>query len=408
MAYVPPHKRHSNDSGSSSLSPESLIPQFNRSLNPRSFRSNLHRPPQAGKIAYANESSHRWFAVGLADDTMFSSSTHLQPFPLQSTDQKSRRKQPLALVLHDHLKTENNGMSGNMLNNPWDFVAENVQQDLLTAFENLKNEMQGQKYKEMTPKLVASIGRIVFLGRPLSSLASFRRGSVDETTLGQMNRFFHTHLSSSYMDYIITEVVTKIGYVFYEENEIYLVKVFDETRPDSTILCKCSVSKEYKKLELKKIQLNRVRYLVLDMSCLGKNQDLRLMLSSKRNITLPDDEMNDIKSLLSSAVVDPEVRGGLKWPHGMESVGDRYTIGAICHKKDKRFISSSFKLKARHADRFDFRTSDGEVSTEISMKMTALKSLLMEQRVEVDLVSKMLKDNLKEIWESFLCYGSLA
>ncbi|KAL7215556.1 hypothetical protein ACSBR1_027668 [Camellia fascicularis] len=133
------------------------------------------------------------------------------------------------------------------------------------------------------------------------------------------------------------------------------------------------------------IGLNQVRHLVLDISCLDRDLDLRLMLCTKRIVTdLTDDEKCNIRSLINSAVLDPDVKGGLRWPLGEESSGDRYTV--------------------RHADRFDFRTSAGEVTEEVSVKMTGILSQLREQSGQIDMVTEMLKDNIKLIWDCFLCF----
>lgn len=118
MNYFPPHKRHSKDSEKPSPTPDSLIPHFNRNQNPRSFASSSnnnihihihkkkynHQSSQNGKIIYADDSVHRWFSVGLADDSQFPSATRFHPFPLESIQKKFGDK-PLALDLHHPLKS---------------------------------------------------------------------------------------------------------------------------------------------------------------------------------------------------------------------------------------------------------------------------------------------------------------
>ncbi|XP_023905108.2 uncharacterized protein LOC112016876 [Quercus suber] len=143
--------------------------------------------------------------------------------------------------------------------------------------------------------------------------------------------------------------------------------------------------------------------MVIDISCLDKNLDLRLMLSTKRILTaLTDDEMQSIRSLINSAVLDPDVKGGLTWPLGRTSSGGRYCVVGVWHTIAKDYKSSSLRLKVRHADRYDFRTSTGEATREINMKLKNIVSLLQEQEVEVSLVSEMLKDHLRLIWDHFL------
>ena len=89
MAYVPPHKRHSYQAGSSdrhnrpSPIPQSLVPQFRRNLN-------LRLPPKpfsqrSGKIIYnyAKQAISTWFPVGLDHNYQFPSSVHVDLVPLQ-------------------------------------------------------------------------------------------------------------------------------------------------------------------------------------------------------------------------------------------------------------------------------------------------------------------------------------
>ncbi|RVW60573.1 hypothetical protein CK203_064969 [Vitis vinifera] len=253
---------------------------------------------------------------------------------------------------------------------------------------------------------------------PSVGTESVRKNLVTEVKLRQLKRQFYTNVPSSYVKNIIDGVVPKIGVNFEEEKELYQIKLSDITRPDSTISCKCSVTQDEKKLKLYKasflilahsviyfdyIELNQVRHLVIDISCLDKNLDLRLMLSTKRILTsLTDDEKQSISNLISSAILDPDVKGGLRWPFGKESSGDRYSVIGVWHIKAKAYTNSSVRLRVRDADRFDFRTSAGEVAREITLKMTGLVSQLREQKVEVESVSDQLKDTLKLVWDHFL------
>lgn len=68
------------------------------------------------------------------------------------------------------------------------------------------------------------------------------------------------------------------------------------------------------------------------------------------------------------------MKGGLRWPLGKESFGDRFNVVGVWDTKAKTFKSSSIRLKLRDADQFDFRTSTGEVAKEVSMKMTGIKA----------------------------------
>ncbi|KAL7185088.1 hypothetical protein ACSBR2_027092 [Camellia fascicularis] len=388
MSYIPPHKRHSKDIDKSPPPLESLTPQFHNNLNVTSSGSSpkdkkAKHSFKADKIKYADGAISRWFPVGFPSD-------------LKSFEQKL----PLSLVLDTHLTKEN---KGDVLKRPWESIAEDVLEDL-SSFQNLRKVMECQEVN-LKPTLVARFGKILFHGSPSVSLETVKGTSVSETTLRQLKRSFYTNLPPTYMTYTTNEVVPKIGLNFEEEKESYQVKLSDSMWPDSTIFCKCRILEDCKKLELYKIELNQVRHLVLDISCLDRDLDLRLMLCTKRIVTdLTDDEKCNIRSLINSAVLDPDVKGGLRWPLGEESSGDRYTVVGIWHTNAKTFRSLSMRLKVRHADRFDFRTSAGEVTEEVSLKMTGILSQLREQSGQIDMVTEMLKDNIKLIWDCFLCF----
>lgn len=406
MAYIPPHKRHLTDASTPSPTPDSLVPQFSKNLNLSSSGSNVDRRKEKRalkerKIVYANHSLSRWCVVGLTDDNQFPAYVGLEPTSLGSIERKTGEK-PLTLVDSRRGK-ENSDAGGNISKSPWVYVAENVQQDLLSYFENVRNEMEANNVEEVKPSLTAKFGKILFHGDPSVGTESVRKNLVTEVKLRQLKRQFYTNVPSSYVKNIIDGVVPKIGVNFEEEKELYHIKLSDITRPDSSISCKCSVTQDEKKLKLYKIELNQVRHLVIDISCLDKNLDLRLMLSTKGILTsLTDDEKQSISNLISSAILDPDLKGGLRWPFGKESSGDRYSVIGVWHIKAKAYTNSSVRLRVRDADRFDFRTSAGEVAREITLKMTGLVSQLREQKVEVESVSDQLKDTLKLVWDHFL------
>ncbi|KAL4598041.1 hypothetical protein ACB092_11G030400 [Castanea dentata] len=397
MAYIPPHKRHSYEAAGSSDRqnrpspiPQSLVPQFRRNLN-------LRLPPKpfsqrSGKIVYkyAEQAISTWFPVGLDHNHQFPSSVHVDSVPLQLFE-RTTGTSPLVLF------NNNNNHPVEQVRSPWVYIAENVVSDLLSSFENVKNEILD--LEDVKPKLVARFGKILFHDEETT-----RVGLAAETTLSQLRRSFYTNIPNSYMENIKGEVAQKIKVDFEEEKDLYHVQLSDATLPDSTISCKCSVIKEDKRLQLSKIELQPLRHMVIDISCLDKNIDLRLMLSTKRTLTaLTDDEMQSIRSLINSAILDPDVKGGLRWPLGKASSGGRYCVVGVWHTIAKDYKSSLLSLKVRHADRFNFRTSIGEVTREINLKLKNIVSLLQEQEVEVSSLTEMLKDHLKLIWDHFLC-----
>ncbi|GMI65120.1 hypothetical protein like AT2G38430 [Hibiscus trionum] len=373
------------------LTPESLIPRFNRNVQLRASRSNADR---SGRIVYSNYAISRWFAVGLNDGNGDTYAAHLKPVSVESIERKTGEK-PLILVKNNLDKDEAKG-------SPWSSIAENVLPDLLSSFENARAEMERGASKDVKPTMVARFGKILFQGSPSVNLESVGKDCLSETTLRKLKKLFYTSLPASYAGKIIAEVALKIGVDFADEKDVYQVKLSDSTQPDSTISCKCRV-KDDEKLQLYKVELNPVRDMVIDISCLDMDLDLRLALTHKRMLTsMNEDELQSIQNLIDSAVLDPDVKGGLRWPLGKASSGNRYNVVGVWHTKATAYENSSIRLKVRHADRFDFKTTYGEASEEVVLKLKGIVSALLEQDVETNAISDMLKDNLSLIWQHFL------
>ncbi|KAH7571772.1 hypothetical protein JRO89_XS04G0137800 [Xanthoceras sorbifolium] len=347
MAYIPPHKRHSKDSERPSPTPELLVPQSKRNFNLRSSQHNLVR---SGKIVYADQAISRWCAVGLDDCNQFPCSVHLEPVSVELVGRRTGEK-PLVMVNSNPAK-ENEEVRNNISISPWEYVAENVWPDLLSSYEILRSKMECENLEELKPTLVARFGKILFSGSPSCGLESVVKDQVAETTLRQLRKSFYTNIPSSYMENIVSGVVPKIGFDLIDEKEVFHVKV----------------------------ELNQVRQMVVDVSCVHKNLDLRLMLCTKRILTaLTDDEMHSIKNLINSAVLDPEVKGGLRWPLGKSHSGDGYSVVGVWHTTAREYKSPSLRLKVRHADRFDFKTATGEATIEVVLK---LKRIISDLQVD--------------------------
>ncbi|KAL0452225.1 UNVERIFIED_CONTAM: hypothetical protein Slati_1200600 [Sesamum latifolium] len=371
MAYVPPHKRHLKGGAASSQPspappPESVIPRLQRNLN---FKSKDY--PK--RIVYAENAICGWFVVGLADESRVPDLTRLEPAAVESFQRKSGEK-PLALVLK-----EKDEEATEFSVNPWIFVTEIVQQDLISSFQHVKDEMRANEFGEVKPTLVIRIGRFIFHGNRSFTVEPIEGSSLPVGTLRQLRKTFYTNTSPSYVEYVTTNVVPETDFECEEEKELYHVK----------------------------IESRQVRHLVADMSCPDKNLDLRLMLYTKRiSPAAMDDELENMKILVTSARLDSDVKGGLTWPLGTESFGDRYTVIGVRHTNVKTFRNSSMRLKVRHADRFDFRSRISEVTNDVSLKMPGIVSLLEDETVSSDLALEMLKENLKFIWKHFICYRS--
>ncbi|XP_008359900.2 uncharacterized protein [Malus domestica] len=170
--------------------------------------------------------------------------------------------------------------------------------------------MECGEHEEFQLNLVAKVGKFLFHRTPSMNLESIREG-LDTETLIKLKKSFYANVPLSYKENIVKEVVPKICVELKGKNELYYVKLSDSRRPKSIITCKCSVAKEHGKLQLCKMELDPLRYMVTNIPCLNKNLDLRLMLCTKKIVTaFADDEMQYIRDVISSAILDSNVKGG--------------------------------------------------------------------------------------------------
>ncbi|KAH9728293.1 hypothetical protein KPL70_008977 [Citrus sinensis] len=387
MAYIPPHKRHSKGP-QRPTPPEMRVPEFNRKLN---FGSRKHNAgTKVNYVEYADHAVHRWFVCGLENDNSFPSSVHCEEFPEEPAEHK-RGENPLVLVTNN-LANDNDEVSGNISRSPWELVAENVWPEILSACKIVKNEM------EEKPTLAASFGYLLFNKYNLLSLESAREGQVAETALRSVRRFFYRGVPATYMEKIVNEVVPKLGVDFVEHKDIYRIKLSDSTRE---ITCKCTV-KEDKKLDLYKLELNPVRSMIADMSCPYKNEDLRLALCTKSTLAaLSDDEMNGIRVLINSAIPDPEVKGGLRWPTRKPHSGE-YTVIGVWRTEIKSYKSPSLKLKVENVDRLIVESATGWKTIEIHLKWRRIVSEIQGGEIDTDSIYNGFKEQLRLIWDHFL------
>ncbi|TXG46275.1 hypothetical protein EZV62_028223 [Acer yangbiense] len=459
MAYIPPHKRHSKDPERPSPIPERLVPQFSRQVNLKSSSNANARKASSRRSMYI---------VGLDADNQFPSSVHLVPTFIESFRHRFVVK-PLVLV-NSYPATKDETILGTpsetISSTPWESVAVDVWPKLLSAFKIVNDLFESDdeldevkpamlesddeldevkpamlesndeldevkpamsesddEFDEVKLAIVARFGKILFHPYVIdlyliiqllfylfdwnSSVRSLIKDRVAETTLRQMNTTFYANTPSSYMENIISGVAPKIGFDREEDKDIFYILLSDSTRPtNSTIYCKCRI-KEDKKLELYKVEMNPVRMMFEDILCIDKNLDLRLALHIQKILTsLTDDEMHSIQNIINSAIIDPKVKGGLRWPYGKACSGDRFAVVKIWHTIAKKCKSSSLSLMARHVDRFDFKNAYGQASIEVYLKLKRLVSDLQDEKAETDLIFEMFKDNLKMIWDHFLCLKS--
>ncbi|XP_066327596.1 uncharacterized protein [Miscanthus floridulus] len=414
MAYLPPHKRHPSTTASTSTpAPNPPPPSLSSSLRSLSLASARGRGRGAGgrhprastKIIHAAGCISRWsplppFSPGGDGEEH---TLRLEPFPCAPIEQRTGAK-PLALVV---ASTPVQGSSGSTAV-AVTAIAERFLPDLLAAAERTKAE--GAPKDELVKlSLVARLGKVLFQCQPGGSpvsLDTLRQAAKagEDGSKSQLRKSFYTNVPSECLDDMERSMVKRMGLDFDSSKEHYHVKVFDKNQSDSTISCKCTVEED-ESLAIHKVELNQVRHLVEDISCLFKGLDLRLMLCKKRILKNLDSEVEiAVKSLVSAAVIDPNVKGGIRWPLGKESIGERFSIVGVWHTNYKAFRNETMRLKLRHADRFDHRSSSGEVSNEVTFKLTAISRKLEEGEPVENSVKEMLESAVQMVWDNALNY----
>ncbi|EOA24246.1 hypothetical protein CARUB_v10017482mg [Capsella rubella] len=363
MSYVPPHKRHENIA----LRASSVPPL-----------SKLNKKP--GKddktIIYAYDYISRLFLVGVHDDD--EDYFHLQLVPVSSEWKRDTEEKSLGiLVKSDFVKPEN----------PWLWVSEKVEDVLILGFGRAKKMLLSYRSEQVKLRLIFRFGKILFHSEPgtppstnnllYGSSETVRDGLLTKVSaLKKLKKSFQTNVPKSYVENIGYKAVPDMGFSIEETKELYLVKT----------------------------DLNVLRHLVLDISCLDQDLDMRLMVDSKRTLTnLSENEIKSLKELTDSAVIDPNVKGGLKWPLGKSSCADRYNVCGVWHTVTTTYRNQTLKLQITDADRYDFRTGVGGTTREVDLKLKALSAILLkEENVERKCVSDMLNDCLKAVWDYFL------
>ncbi|CAM8894599.1 unnamed protein product [Rhodiola kirilowii] len=406
MAYIPPHKRHTGDTDKPDPTPALLAPQFRKNLSLGSSSSSSNRKNDRDKymgwkIKYANSAEFRWFSVGLTHDDVLPFPVSLQLVP--SGLVKSKDKERLILVNTEFEKTTE---VESTLKSPWAIIAENVLQDLLSSFLAVRNENENNDFVKVKPALVARFGKIMFHRTSSVNIETGDNNALPLSTLRNLRRTFYTNLPLWYLENITTGVAQEVGLKVEDEKERYLIQLYDKEQPDATISCKCKVTPDGRRLELLKIELNPVRNACIDISCLTKKLDLRLMLYTitKRKITTFNDvEKHSLQDLVNSAVLDSNIKGGLRWPLGKDCSGEcRYRVVGVWHTKSQYFKNSNLRLRKRSADRFDFRTSTGEFSWEVVLQLSGMFSKMKESNVETGSLLETLADSIEVIWNHFL------
>ncbi|CAF2094811.1 BnaAnng13270D [Brassica napus] len=399
MSYVPPHKRNSKDPVQPSPFPDSpLLTKFRRNID--DLKSSYF---QGNGIVYSGKYFTKWFLVssnGIEDEVP--PSVNLVPLSSDSSDCINGLK-ALELMNNDFHKDMITEESEEEERTRWLLVAEKVADDLVFAYEQANKRKEDHEISDNAKlRLVARFGKIVFYGR--------KAGPVVDYSLKNSRRIFSTDVPASFIQNIKSNAITSHEFCIDGEKEKYIVKI---TGPNEIISCKCTVKEDGRLIMYKAslgeiVELNPERHLTIDVSCTVKNLDVRLMLAGKRKInTLTENELSNIQGLLSSAIVDLNVKGRLRWPLGTTSSEGGYKIFEVCHVRVTIYKKHTLGLKVRETDGFNERNGTGEIAKGVTLILKEMNTKLQEQNIERGCVLEMLRDALGTIWDFLCCDANL-
>ncbi|XP_056854684.1 uncharacterized protein LOC130504122 [Raphanus sativus] len=396
MSYIPPHKRDLKDPIRPSPFPDSLATKFKKNID---FKCSSAK---SKVIKYSRDVISKWFLVtsnGIEDGvppstklvSVSSDSSECSRYGETSLVLKKSNVQKVLICLY--MIAEESEEEGRTR---WMLLAEKVEKDLVLAYEQARKGMEDHHLLDNAKlRLVARFGKVVFCRR--------QAGHATEYSQENMNLIFSTDVPTSFIQDIKSKAISDHEFCLDLEKEVYVVQISHYTRPYSTIRCKCTV-KEDGSLSMYKAELNPLRHLVIDVSCIDKNLDMRLMLAGKRKaMTLTEKEKNNIQGLLDSATVDSNVIGGLRWPLGKPSSVNGYTIFEVCHVRATTYKNRTLRLRVREADRFNQRFGTREVERGVTLVLQDINTKLQEKNIERGCVLGMLRDALGTIWDFLHC-----
>ncbi|KAH0932860.1 hypothetical protein HID58_009977 [Brassica napus] len=354
MSYIPPHKRQLKDPVSPSPFPDSLATKVMKNTDFKSSSVKVN-------IAYSRDAIFKWFLI--------------ENVIAEESEEEERTR--------------------------WMLIAEKVEKDLVVAYEQAKKGMQDHHLSDNAKlRLVARFGKILF--------RRIHAGPVTEYWQAKSsNRTFCTDVPTSFIQNIKSKAIPSHEFCIDLEKEVYVVQISHYTRPHSTIICKCTV-KEDGSLSMYKARLEPFLHLVVDVSCIDKNLDMRFMLAGKRKMfTLTEKERSNIQRMLDSVTVDSTVKGGLTWPHGKPPSENGYTIFEVCHVRATTYKNKTLRLRVRETNGYSERFGTWEVERGVTLILQDINTKLQEQNIERGCVLEMLRDALGTIWDFLHCDASL-
>ncbi|CAH8334819.1 unnamed protein product [Eruca vesicaria subsp. sativa] len=349
LIYIPPHKRNLKDPVQPSPFPaDSLVKKFRRNiddLKSTSFRGN--------RIVYSGKHFTKWFLIssnGIEDEVP--PSVELVPLSTDSYDCINGLK-ALALMNKDFQKE-----SEEEERTRWLLIAEKVADGLVFAYEQANKRKEDHDISDNAKlRLVARFGKIVFYGR--------KAGPVVDYSLRNSRRIFSTDVPTSFIQNIKSKAIPRHEFCINGEKEKYIVKI---TGPNESLIVNVPWAKMDVSACTRQVFENISSLIIFTLLTSYKPFVAQAELN-------PESEVSNIQGLLSSAIVDLNVKGRLRWPLGTTSLEVRY--------------------------------GTGEIEKGVTLILKEMNTKLQEQNIERGCVLEMLRDVLGTIWEFMTFDGNL-
>jgi hypothetical protein len=420
MAYVPPHRRM-REGSASSLRPTPVAPPPQQGDRIREGSSSSFRPtpvaptPQQWHLSgYVRNNFRKWFAVDDDGDTS-NLLLNFKPFHGETYEHLRDKKHYTLFAnraVNEGFEVENN-LRSSAINEgfPWKKICERFKDNILEKFRDMQSYIEESKPDHVKPTFLIRFGKNLFRGCGLGCHEIFTKDMLEEALKAETNfqksvmKTLDTRIQKNLLEALEEKILEELQTSEFEEKENYFIQVEDNLHPDILLRLICvNNSEDGGQLQLKKIQMEPSACFIADISCVNKLMDLRLTLVSENYSTeLSEEETECIVEIVKSACIENGAKGGLHWPLGRRSVGNRFKVHSSWHRKVTTIVGKLWTAKLLHVNRFNFETSFGGVTDEVNLKLTSLTKYLRDQvQLDEENIMNTLEDILKWVWTECL------
>lgn len=406
MAYVPPHRRI-RDGSSSSFRPTPVAPPPIGRYNKGSRKREIYVP-------YVRNDFRKWFAV---DENGDPSNLLLKFKPFHGETLEKLRYKKLYTLFADSAVNEGaeveNKLRSSAINeaSPWKRICERFKDNIRAEFLDMQSYIETSKPDHEKPTFLIRFGKNLFRGCELACHEIFTVDMLEEalkaetTSQNAVMKTLDTNIQKIIFEAVEEKILAEMQTTECEEKENYFINVQDNLCPDHLLRLVCvSNSEDGGQLQLKKIKMEPLIHFIADISCVNKLMDLRLTLITQNYSTeLSEEERECILGIVKSAHRQDGAKGGLHWPLGGDSVGNRFKVYSTWHRKVTTIVGKLCTIRLQRVNRIEFETSFGGVTYEVDLKLTNLTKNLRDQvQWDEENILNTLKDIVKWVWTEFL------